>query len=141
MKKGVADYATRIRLLDCSKLTVSWKNSTDFTIFRHDVIFKFLKFFCFSCQITGSSFMSISSLVLELWQLPCIRDWPEIGKSEIHQSEFCSISGDWEMKNLAWTSLIKCCWMLQNARVTAFTIAALLRKTNRGPKLPYAIPA
>ena len=33
--------------------------------------------------VTGQSFMSISSLVLELWQFPFIRDWPEIRKLDI----------------------------------------------------------
>ena len=46
------------------------------------------------CKIKGW-FMSISSLALELWRFPFIRDWPEIQKSEIPPSEFCQISGDW----------------------------------------------
>ena len=43
--------------------------------------------FLLSSLVTGLSFMSVSSLVLELWQLSFIRDWPEIRKSEIPQSE------------------------------------------------------
>ena len=58
------------------------KNENDVTIFRHVVIINF--FWCFlfllSILFTGRSFMSISSLVLELWQLSSIRDWPEIQK-------------------------------------------------------------
>ena len=57
--------------------------------------------------VTGPSFMSISSLVLELWQFSFIRDWPEIWKSEIPPpSEFCP-SGDWDevwVSNLAQMS-------------------------------------
>ena len=78
--------------------------------------------------------MSISSLVLELWQFSFIRDWPEIRKSEIPPSEFCPISGDWGelwIPNLAQMSLIKCYWMLQNARVTAFTVSELLRENQQ----------
>ena len=78
--------------------------------------------------------MSISSLVLELWQFPFIRDSREIQKSE-NRSEFCPISGDWgklRIPNLARTSLIKCYWMLLNAEATAFTIFELLRE-NRKP--------
>ena len=45
--------------------------------------------------VTGPIFMSISSLVLKLWQFSFIRDWPEMRKSEILPSEFCPISGDW----------------------------------------------
>ena len=41
-----------------------------------------------------------------------MRDWPEIPKSEIPLSEFCTISGDWEkfwIPNLARISLIEYC--------------------------------
>ena len=87
--------------------------------------------FLLSSLVTGPSFMSISSLVLELWQFSFIRDWPEIRKSEIPSSEFCPISGDWGklwIPNLARMSLIECYWMLQNSRVTAFTVLELLRE-------------
>ena len=73
--------------------------------------------FLLSILVTGPSFMSISSLVLELWQFPFIRDWPEIQKSEIPPSEFCPISGDWGelwIPNLARMSLIEFYWMLLN---------------------------
>ena len=35
------DYSSGIRLPDCSKLAVNWKNSNDVTIFIHDIIAKF----------------------------------------------------------------------------------------------------
>ena len=61
---------------------------------------------------------------------------------EIPPSEFCPLSEDWGklgIQNLARMSLIKCYWMLQNARVTGFTISELLRgkttKQRRGVKL------
>ena len=95
--------------------------------------------FLLSSLVTGPSFMSLSSLFLELWQFSFIRDWPEIRKSEILPSEFCPISGDWVglwIPNLARMSLIECYWMLQNSRVTAFTIFELLRGNHlRGVKL------
>ena len=101
---------------------------------------KFLDVFLFllSSLVTGPSFMSISSLVLELWQFSFIRDWPEIRKSEIPLSEFCPISGDWDelwIPNLARMSLIECYWMLQNSRVTAFTVFELLRENQLGGKI------
>ena len=58
--------------------------------------------------------------------------------SEIPSSEICPISGDWGklgIPNLARISLIKFCWMLQNTRVTAFTISELSRENQRGVKL------
>ena len=94
-------------------------------------------FFLSSLVVTGPRFMSISSLVLELWQFSFIRIDQ---KSEIPPSEFCSIFGDWGelgIPNLAQMFLMKCYWMLPNARVTAFTISELLRLNPIGElKLP-----
>ena len=92
--------------------------------------------FLLSSLVTGPGFMSISSLVLELWQFSFLRDWPEIRKSEIPLSEFCPISGDWRklwIPNLARISLIECYWMQQNSTVTAFTVFELLRENNTPP--------
>ena len=91
--------------------------------------------FLLSSLITGPSFMSISSRVLELWQFSFIKDWPEIRKSKIPPSVFGQISGDYGklwIPNLAQMSLIECYWMLQNSRVTAFTVFELLRENQLG---------
>ena len=91
--------------------------------------------FLLSSLVTGRSFVSISSPVLELWQFPFIRDWPEIWKSEIPPSGFRPISGDWGklwIPNLAWMSLIEFNWMLQNSKVIAFTVFELLREIQLG---------
>ena len=95
-----------------------------------DVVLFFL-----SILVTDPSFMSTSSLVLELWQFSFKRDWPEIWKSEIPPSEFFTISGDWGelwIPNLGRIYLIECYWMPQNSRVTAFTVFELLRKNKLG---------
>ena len=112
------DYTSGIRLLDCSKLAVNWKNDNDVTIFEHNVIVNFFDvvLIFLSSLVAGPRFMSISSsLVLELWQFPFIKDWPEIRKSKIPSSEFFPMYGDWGKEvipNLTRTSLIKCYWML-----------------------------
>ena len=98
-------------------------------------IFFVVILFLSSSLVSGPSFMSISLLILELWQFPFIRDWPEIRKSEIPSSKVCPIFGSWgELGIPYWTQrfLIKCYWMLQNARVTAFTIFKLLRENQQG---------
>ena len=131
-----------IRLPDCSKFAVNWKSHNSVTISdikSSSIFFDFVSFLL-SSLVTDPSFMSISSLVLELWQFSFIRDWPEIRKSEIPPSEFCPISGDWGklwIPNLARMSLIECYWMLQNARVTAFTVSELLRENQQGVKVPH----
>ena len=91
--------------------------------------------FFLSSLVTGRSFMSISSLVLELWQFSFIRDWPEIRKSEIPSSEFCPISGDWDelwVPNLARMSVTECYWILRNSRITVSTVLELLRENQLG---------
>ena len=119
-----ADYESGIRLLDCSKLAINRKNDNDVTICRNDVIVNFFDvvLLLLSILVTGRlSFMSISSLVLEIWQFSSVRDWPEIQKLDILSSEFYQISGDWDelgTPNFARRFLMKCHWKLQNARVT-----------------------
>ena len=79
--------------------------------------------------------LSISSLVLELWQFPFIKEWPEIRNSDIVLSGFCPIyadRGDLGIPVLAQIFLMKCYWMLQNARITAFTVSELLRENQPG---------
>ena len=71
------------------------------------------------------------------------KDWPEIRKSEIPPSEVWPISEDWDelwIPNSAQIFLIKYYWMLQNARVTAFTVFELLKENKQeeeGINLPF----
>ena len=84
--------------------------------------------FLFPSLVTAPSFMSISLLVLELWQFSCIRNWPEIQKLKIRPSEFCPTYEDWDdlgITNLAQMSLIRYFWMLKNAKFIAFTVSEL----------------
>ena len=104
------------------------------TIFQHDVIIIFFfaatLFFC-SSLITGSSLMQISWLVLGLWQFSFIKDWQEIQKSKIIPHEFFWIPQDWGKLATAIFAeifVIKCYWILLNAKVTAFTVSELLRE-------------
>ena len=128
-----ADYVSGIWDPDCSKLARNLKNYNDVTIIWHDVNINFFDvvLFLLSIWVTGPSFMSITSLVLELWQFSFIRDWPEIRKSEIPPSEFCQKSRDWGklwVPKLAQMCLTKCYWLLKISRVTAFTGLELLRE-------------
>ena len=77
-----ADHASGIRLSDCSKLAINWKNNI-LSTWRHNQIFFGIPVFLLSSLATGPSFVSISLLVLELGQFLSIRDWPELQKSEI----------------------------------------------------------
>ena len=107
-------------------MTSQFSEMTSFFFFFFELVL-----FLLSSLVTGPSFTSIPSLVLMLWQFSFIKDWPEIRKSETPPYEFCPISEDWgklAIPNLARMSLIKCYWILQNARVIAFTVSELLRE-------------
>ena len=81
--------------------------------------------FILSGLVTSPSFMSVSWLVLELWQFLFIKGWPKIQKSEIPPSESCPISWDWDklgIPKLGQMFLIKFYWMLQNTRVNCFWV-------------------
>ena len=90
--------------------------------------------FHLSGLVAGLSFISISSPVLGLWQFSFTKEWPEIRKPEIFPSKCCPISRDWEElgnPNLPRMFAITCYWMLQNARLTAFTVSELLRENQQ----------
>ena len=135
------NYASGIRLPNCSRLAINWKNGNDGIIFWHYVIFKiswpyFISFVRFSYWskfhvkiITCSGAMTI----------PFYNGLTRILKTEIPPSEFCQISWDWRelgLTKLVQMSLIQCYWMLQKVRVTAFTVSELLKRNQRRVKLP-----
>ena len=70
-------------------MTSKFADMTSSSIFFDDLLFLLLTL------VTGSIFMSISSLVLELWQFSFLTDWPYIRKLELTPSEFCPTTGDW----------------------------------------------
>ena len=101
--------------------------------------------FLWSALVTGSSFMSMLTLVLELWQFYFIRNWAEIRKSEIPPSGFCPISGEageggdtklW-IPNLGRMSLIEYYWMLKHSRGYSFYRFWVVKgKPTCGVKIP-----
>ena len=96
--------------------------------FWHEVIVKFF----WLCFFSFAKFSYWSKFHVN------ISDSPEIRKSEKKPSKFCPISGDWgesRISSLARTSLIKCYWILKNARVTAFTVSELLRENQQRGKI------
>ena len=130
---SITDHASKIWLPGCSNLAMNGENDNNVGICRRDITVNFfgVAVFLLSSLIIGPSCMAISVLVLKLWQFLFIRDSTETRKLEISPSEFCPISGDWGklgIPNLARMSLVKSYWMLQNARVTAFTVSELLRE-------------
>ena len=79
-------------LFSISLWVINWKNYTDVIIYPH---FFRIVLFLLSSLVTCPIFMSISLLILELWQYSFERGWLEISKLEIAPSEFSQIFGDW----------------------------------------------
>ena len=112
------------------------------TICRHYVIIKvfwcwrvsLVKFSCWSKFhvnfITGSRVMTF---FLYKW----LTRNPEIRNTLAWVLLNIADWGKLDISNLARMSLLKCYWMLQNAKVTAFSISDLLRKKQQGVKLPF----
>ena len=62
--------------------------TSQFSEMTSSSIFWKVLLFLLSSLVVAPSFMSISLLVLELWQFTFIRDWPEIQKSKYPVSVF-----------------------------------------------------
>ena len=118
-------------MLQIGHKSKNWQWHHNFLAWCHRHFFN-VAVFPLSNLVSGPSFISMSLLVLELWQFSFIRDWPEIRKSEIPPSAFYPNWDKLGKPNLSRMSLIECYWMLQNARVTAFTVSELLRENQHG---------
>ena len=125
------------RLLQISHKSEKWQWHHSLPTRRHRQFF-YVAVLLLSSLVIDPSFMSILLLVLEIWQFSFIRDWPEIGKSEIHPSEFFPILCDWGelgIPNLAQIFLInvtECC------KIPQLQLLSFLRyygKTNMGGKI------
>ena len=131
----MVDHASEIQFLNCRKLAIIWKDFNYIAIYWHDVIVNFfdVAMFLLPSLVTGPSFMSISLLVLGLWQLSFIKDWPDIRKLEIPLSEFWAISGYWgelRIPNLARMSAIKSYWIFKVPGLE-FRVSELSRKNQQ----------
>ena len=60
-------------------------------------------FFLLSNLVTGPSFRSISSLVLELWQFSFIRDWPETRNLEIGNTPPWGFPIIWRLRRVVFS--------------------------------------
>ena len=76
--------------------------------------------------------MLISSLGLTIFFYKGLTKNSEIGNISVWDFPNIWRLGWVMIPNLAWTSLIKCYQMLQNARVAAFTVFELLRESEQG---------
>ena len=123
------------------QMGTNWKNGNDVTIFWHDMTSS--NFWCCFVSFVKFSYWSkfhvniiTGSEVLTNFFYKGLTRNPEIG---ILSSEFCPISGHWGelgIPNLVQMSPIKCYWMLENVKVTAFTIWVIMGKPTGGKITP-----
>ena len=76
--------------------------------------------FLLSSLVTGPNFMSISSLFLELWQFPFIKDWPEIRKSEIPVWLFFNIWRLGRVRNTKFGTIVSNKMLLNAAKCQSY---------------------
>ena len=82
-------------------------------------------------------------MVLELWQFPFIRDWPEIQKSDIPLPEFCPIPGDWwKIRNTKFGTNVSNKMLLNPAKYQGYSfyrfwVIKEKPTTRAGVKLPH----
>ena len=126
------DYASGIRLPDSSKFS--------------NIIIKFFWHCFFSLTVLSywSKFhvnIITGSGVVAIFFYKGVTRNPEIGNNPIWVLPNIWRLGQVGIPNLARMPLIKCYWMLQNDRVTAFTVSELLREIQQGGvKLPPPPP-
>ena len=131
-----------IRPPDCLKLAKNSKHDNDVIIFQHNFNVKFF-WRCFVSLVKFSywskfhvNIMTGSGIMTIFFYKGLTRN-PEIGNTPIWFRDWSKL---W-IPNLARMSLIECYWMLQNSRVTAFTIFELLRENQlRGGITPPPPP-
>ena len=122
-------------------MVVNWKNGNDVTIFRHDVIVKYV-WRCLDSLVNFSYLpkfhvnIIIGSGVMSISFYKGLTRNPEIGNNPVRVLPNIWKLGQVKKKILAQTSRIRFYWILQNARVAPFTISELLRENNKGVKLP-----
>ena len=124
---------SKIRPPDYSKLAKNPKNDNDITIFQHDINVKFfwrcfislVKFRYWSkfhvTIITGSGIMTI------FFYKGLTRN-TEIRNTRLSFAQYLETGASYEYQIWPWMSLIECYWMLENSRVTLFTVFELLRE-------------
>ena len=115
-------------------MTINWKYDNDVTICWHGAI---IYFFCkvlgflLLSLVTGPSFMSISLLVLKLWQFLFVWGWQEIRKSEIPSPDFCSVSGGWVELGIPTFPLMSL-RLLNAPKCQEYSVSELLRENQQG---------
>ena len=109
-----------------------------FAIFWHEAIINFLDVvsFLLSSLVTGPSFLSISSLVLELWEFPFIRDRtrnPKIGNTPI-----LVLSNIWRLgrvRNAKFGTNVFDKMLMNVAKCQGFRLSQLLRENQSEGKI------
>ena len=134
---GFTDYTFGNWLLDCSKLAINWKKDNGVSIFRHDVIGKFI-WRCFISLVKYSywskfhvNIITVSGVMKIFFHKWLTRN-PETENTLVWVLPNIYRLGMLGTPNLTQMSLIKCYWMLQNARITSFTVSELLRENQQG---------
>ena len=134
MKISFTDYGSGMRYPEIRKMTMT----SQFADMTSSSIFSDVVLILLSSLVAASSYMSISLLVLELWIFfyKRLNRNPEIRNTPVWVLPIIWKPGELGVPNLARMFLIKCSYMMQNAKVTAFTVIAILRENLQGYQPP-----
>ena len=130
-----------IQLPNCSKLVINWKNDNDVTICWHDVIVKF--FWCFVSLVKFNYWSKFHVNVITGSGVITIFFYKGLTRNvEIGNIAIWVLPNIWRLVQERDTKFgtnvsNKCYWMLQNAKVTAFTISELLRENRQGVRVIF----
>ena len=132
---------SRIQLPECYILAKHWKNDDDITTCWHNVIVKF--FWCCFVSLVKLSYWSkfyaniiTFSGVMTIFFYKGLTRNPEIGNTPVWVLPSIRRLGQVRDTRFGTNSLITCYWMLQNTRVTAFTVSELLMENQQGGLSP-----
>ena len=114
--------------------------ASTFTEMTPSPIFFDVVLFLLLSLVAGPSFMSISLLLVELWQFSFIRDGPEIWNSEIHSSQICPISGDSGKWGIPYMPRMFLKNIIQCYKIPAFAVCKLLREKPQGGRITSLVP-
>ena len=148
-KNSAFHCASRIRLADCSKLVLNWKNDNDVTFYRYDVIVQL--FWRFLVSLVKFSYWSKFhvNIIASSWVMKVFFYKGLNRNLEIRITPFYFLSNIWRQgrfRNTSFGTNVSNKKFLDraNASVIAFTVSELLRENQQGMggvKLPHPYPS
>ena len=135
MKISFTDYGSGMRYPEIRKMTMT-SQFADMTLSSNFFWRCFDSLVKFSCCFKLHVNIIAGSGVMTIFFYKRLNRNPEIRNTPVWVSPIIWKPGELGIPNLARMFLIKCSYMMQNAKVTAFTVIAILRENLQGYQPP-----